>query len=105
MTQDKYDLGDGFEEQEGIRDMWLPEKPGDELTGKITEIVDGTYGRQYKLQLPDGKTATTPSHKVLQNRLAEAKVGDVVKIIFLEAAPPAVKGQNPMQMYKVGIRK
>ena len=105
MAEDKYSLGDGYEEQEGVMDMWLPDTEGDEIEGKVVEIIEGTYGPQYKLELPDGETATTPSHKVLQNRMTNVKVGDVVKIIFIGTEPPSVKGQNPMKMYKVGIRK
>jgi len=95
---------DGWKKQEGPP-MWMPEKEGEELTGVVTDVLDGLYGAQYMIK-PAGEEELikTPSHKVLVNRMAEVKKGDMVKLVFVEEQPPAVKGQNPTKMYEVYIK-
>lgn len=92
-----------WEKQEGSG-MWIPEIEGDELIGEITNIAEGTYGKQYCLKNDDGEILT-PSHKVLQNRLIKAKIGDKVKIVYKGEEPPSIKGNNPTKMYEVFIKK
>ena len=84
--------------------IWLPEKEQDELQGEVIEVLEGMYGNQYLIKAADGEIKT-PSHKVLQYRLAKAKIGDKVKIVYVGEEPPAIKGQNPTKMYDVFIAK
>jgi hypothetical protein len=43
----------------------------------------------------------TPSHKVLQNRLSDAKIGTFIKIVYLGLEKSKIKGYNAMAMYDV----
>lgn len=94
-----------WEKQESAN-FWQPEKKGDEIVGKVTEVItDGTYGVQYVILTDGGKEVMTPSHKVLQSRMKKAKVGTKVRIIYADKEPPKVKGQNPTEMYEVYFAK
>lgn len=93
-------MTDEWKKQEA-NDIWLPTQPNETLIGTVTEITEGMYGNQHTIKKDDGNIVKTPSHKVLQNRLADCAVGDVVKLVFIGEEPPSVKGQNPTKMYEV----
>ena len=97
-------MADNWIKQESAG-MWLPEKEGDELGGTITDVADGTYGRQYEVKKDNGDVVRTPSHKVLQNRMSKAEIGNRVKVVFKGEEPPSVKGQNPTKIYEVFLSK
>lgn len=84
--------------------FWSPESIDDSLIGEVVAEKDGEYGKQWTIKKEDGLLALTPSHKVLQNRMAEVKLGDFVKIIFIGEENPKLKGHNKTKMYKVFIR-
>ena len=90
-----------WEKLEGASNMWVPQNEGDELIGEVISIEEGSYGKQYTLRKEDGEEVRPPSLKVLQNRLADVQIGDLIKIIYEGEEPPAVKGQNPTKMYSV----
>ena len=81
-------------------EFWKP-KIGDELIGKIVEKKQAQFGWQYTIEAQDGRKVVTPSHKVLQNRIEGAQVGDEVKIVLTGDEAPKVKGQNRTMMYSV----
>lgn len=91
-------------EEIGIKDFWQPQ-PGEEVQGEVVEVMEGGYGTQYTIKKADGEEVTTPSHKVLQNRLASLKKGDKIKIEYLGEEPPSVKGNNPTKIYRVFKKK
>lgn len=80
---------------------WKPEIEGEELVGKVASIKSGQFGKQYVIDVDDGTQITTPSHKVLQNRMESIEEGDVVKIVFTGYSAPSVKGQSPTCLYDV----
>ena len=88
----------------GIGSMWQPEERGSCIIGEVLEIREGKFGKQWVIKTEDGEVVT-PSHKVLQNRMASVEVGMHVKVEFCGTEPPAVRGQNPMSMYKVFVEK
>lgn len=91
--------------QEGAG-FWNPEKEGEELLGEVVSIDDeGEYGRKYLLKDSEGKEVWTPSHKVLQSRMAKVKAGDMVRIVYTHDEPPQVKGHHPTKMYDVFVGK
>jgi len=92
---------DEWTERETQGDLWLPVNEKDELVGKVVEEIDGTYGSQWVIEQEDGTKVRTPSHKVLQNRMAGIAVNTEIKIVYTGEEPPTVKGQNPTKMYKV----
>lgn len=97
-------MADLYIKQEGAG-LWLPEKEGDELKGEVTDMIEGTYGNQYLIKKENGEEIKTPSHKVLQNRMAKIKTGDHIKIVYIKEEPPSVKGQNPTKIYDVYKKK
>lgn len=86
-------------------DIWLPKEKGKELVGEVVSIVEGAYGNQHVIKQEDGSELRTPSHKVLQNRMARVKVEDIVKIVYTGEELPTVKGNNATQMYEVFVKK
>lgn len=91
------------EQTSGDNNIWLPQKVSDELIGEVVDVKEaGKYGRQIVIKDERlGKSMTTPSHKVLQARLANIVKGDLVKIIYDGEQPPRVRGENPIKMYRV----
>lgn len=94
-----------WEKQEGAQDIWIPTEEGEELIGKVVNRAEGSYGPQWTIEDKEGNEHRTPSHKVLQNRMANVNPDDEIKIIYTGKEPPAVKGQNPTRMYDVFIAK
>jgi hypothetical protein len=88
-----------YKKQEGMN-FWTPENQGDAIEGVVIAMPTGEYGIQYDIETSVG-LVRTPSHKVLQNRMANAKVGMKVKIVFDGTEPPKIKGYKPTQMYTV----
>ena len=93
-----------FTKVESTGDIWKPKEKGEEKIGVVEDIIEGKFGKQYILLVGDD-AIKTPSHRVLQNRMADVKRGQTVKIIFLGTELPTVKGNNPTAMYDVYIRK
>ena len=87
------------------RSIWLPTKDGEQVVGVVWDVIEGMYGNQHVIETADGTTITTPSHKVLQNRLVKATKGQEVKIVYVGEEPPSVKGQNPTKMYEVYLKE
>ncbi len=95
----------GYEKQEGAG-IWLPKEEKEELVGEVMHINrEGLYGVQYTIKKDDGDEVLTPSHKVLQNRMQKADVGEKVKIVFIGTEPPKIRGQNPTTIYEVYFDK
>ena len=90
-----------FKEVVQDSNYWTAEKENDSIQGEITNIVSNEYGNQYEIKLDDESKVLTPSHKVLQNRMKDMKVGDYVKIQYTHEELPTVKGNNPTKFYKV----
>ncbi len=86
-------------ERESGSNIWLPKDKGEELVGKIKECIEeGMYGKNWIIENADGEIMT-PSHKVLQNRMAGLKEGAEIKIVY-EGEESSGKG-NPTRLYKV----
>jgi len=90
-----------YKKQEG--GFWTPEKDGDELEGKVIEVIEGNFGKQYIIETEKDGLMTTPSHALIQVGLRKAKVDDKVKIVFKGTEPPKVKGHSPTNLYDVFI--
>jgi len=90
-----------WEEIKSDRVLWLPEVEGSELMGEVVEITQGQYGIQLVILNKEGEKITTPSHKALQVRLFNFKVGDKLKIKFMGIELPKIEGQNGTRLYTV----
>ena len=91
-------------EKQELGNFWKPEAIGEEQIGVIDSIGedDEKYGKKYTIKQDDtGDLVVLPSHKVLQNRLVNAKVGDKVKVTYTGEELPKIKGNNPTKMYEV----
>lgn len=91
---------DGFVEQKGS-DLWLPENEGELLEGLVIDIVEGMYGTQLIIEDKYKKMIRTPSHKVLQLRLAVIKRGDQIRLVYEGEEAATKKGNNPTKLYRV----
>ena len=85
------------QEAQGI---WLPEVSGDSIEGEVVGMLAGLYGNQYIIKTSKGELRT-PSHKILQARMVDIKINDIVKIIYKGQEPPSVKGNKPTKVYDV----
>ncbi|HJX50121.1 MAG TPA: hypothetical protein VJ438_01530 [Candidatus Nanoarchaeia archaeon] len=89
-----------WEELKSEGSFWNPIKENEEIEGVVTNFLDTQYGLQ--ITLKNDKTEwTTPSHRVLQNRLEGSKIGDYIKIVFIKEELPTIKGRNGTKIYKV----
>ena len=82
-------------------DFWSPKEKGDSIEGTIVDIMNGKYGRQLVIETTDKKQIITPAHKVLQQKLSNKVVGDMIKIVFDGQQLPSVKGEKGAMIYKV----
>ena len=89
----------------GSQGIWLPDKAGEKAEGVVEEVKQGDYGVQVNIKNDEGEIITTPSHKVLQNRLTGIKVGDNIRIEYVGEELPKVKGQKPTRIYKVFVKR
>lgn len=95
---------DGWEEVKESN-FWNPEKEGDVVEGVIIAMETDNFGLRVTIEAPDKKTIILPSHKVLQTRLKNCKVGEQIKVIFEKTDLPKIKGHNPTKIYKVLKKK
>lgn len=89
---------------EGDQNIWLPTEKGTELVGSVKDVIEGKFGSQLVVVQEDNVEITTPSHKVLQNRIKNVKKDDMIKIVYTGEELPEVKGNNPTRMYDVYIK-
>ncbi len=95
---------DGWEKVESSGSFWEPEI-GETLEGVIVDIREGLFGKQWVLQDLNDVQHITPSHKVLQARMANTIKGDLVRIIFKGQDLPKIKGQQGTKLYEVFKKK
>jgi hypothetical protein len=89
------------EKIEGMN-IWMPQKIGEQLIGKIKRIeADAQFGIQATIRQQDGIEVLTPSHRWLQNCLKRLETGNEIKIVYDGEEPPKVKGQSPTRKYSV----
>lgn len=99
----------GYTEELGTQ-FWNPENDGDILEGVVVDAREGKIGdketgKSYLIENATGQY-WTPSHAVLQNRLAKVKVQDYIRIVFEgEDVTQKKKGQNAPKMYSVFRKK
>lgn len=91
---------EAWEELKGSSQIWIPNKIGESIEGTIKELKNGMYGIQAVIVNGDQQW-TTPSHKVLQSRLAECKIGDYIKITYEKEELPTIKGRQGTKIYSV----
>jgi len=94
---------DGWEEV-ADSNYWNPVIEGESVEGIITLVNKDDFGLKVTIE-NKGKAIVLPSHKVLQNRLQNCKVGDMIKVIFEKKELPKIKGHNPTNIYKVLTKK
>ena len=99
-TIDVAQTNDTWEVLEGPG-IWLPKVEGESIMGFVIATQEGAYGPQYIIEIDQNKRILTPSHKVLQNRMVNVEVGQMVKITYMGTEPATTKGYNPVQLYEV----
>ena len=93
-----------WEKQESSS-VWEPAK-GEELIGELIGSEDGKFGTQYIIKREsDGESVKMGTWKVLISRMAGAKIGDIVKIVFVGEELPTVRGNKPTKIFEVFIHK
>ncbi len=80
-------------------------KPGDEISGTLVNVRDGTYGKVYDIEQKDKTVITAPSSKVLENRISDKDIGKEIRIVYDSEIPPKLRGHNPTRLFKVFFRK
>lgn len=97
------EMNEGWEEVKA-GNYWSPDKEGEAVEGVIISIDKGQWGLKITLEQKDKKLIVLPNHAVLQSRLQNCKIGDLIKVVFEKTELPTVKGHNPTNIYKV-LRK
>jgi len=97
----KFKQNEGEKMKKEIKDeieFWMPEKIGDKLEGTVVGTFMGKFGVVTKIKNND-KVFGTPSHNVLQSKMAQVPIGSYVWIELVDIKDTD-KG-NPMRVYKV----
>jgi len=83
--EEKKENENGWEEIESPESNILkPTAIGAGILAKILEIREGTYGIEAVLNVKGmDEPKVTPAHKILQGKLEQLQVGDIVKITYL----------------------
>lgn len=84
---------------------WTPVNPNDEITGVLVDVeyaTEDTKSNKYKLQTLDGRQMQFWGKTVLDSKMAFAKKGDTIKVIFLGKKKPE-KGGKEYYDYDVQI--
>lgn len=89
-----------YEEVLPDNNLWQPENIKESIEGKIVEIEDGIFGKQYTLKVGE-QDYILPSHRTLIRRLEKLKKGDVVKVEYTGQKENSTAGKNPTNLYKV----
>lgn len=97
------EVPEGYEELESMN-FWNPEKEGDSIEGVVIGIIEGAFGKTWKIDTGEGIMGT-PSHKGLQMRMDEVKVGQTVQLIFNGEVPAKKEGHSPAKVYTVYRKK
>jgi hypothetical protein len=93
-------MEDKWEEVKSNQGIWLPTKAGEEIEGAIIGLEQNQYGIQARIETKTGELIT-PSHKVLQARLRECKIGDYIRIVFVKEELPTIKGRQGTKIYNI----
>ncbi len=82
--------------------------PGTETTGRLVDMREfpsqygeGKMAKAYVLEQENGVRRQFYGNTVLNNRLPNIQVGNMVKIVFLGTEPSPKKGQNPYKNFDV----
>jgi len=94
-----------FRKIEGTDNFWAPAKEGEIIEGDVLDIISGSFGNQHILKLDDKTTIMTPSHKILQSKLAQVKIGDYVRITYVDETESTKKGHSPTKNYEVEVEE
>jgi hypothetical protein len=93
-----------WEEVQGESGWWNPTKEGEKIEGYIKDLVEKDFGIQATISNVGVPDITTPSHRVLQNKLKSCKLGDYVQITFEKEELPTIKGKNGTKLYSIKRR-
>jgi hypothetical protein len=86
---------------------WKPAAEGEEIIGTVKAIDEAAqFGTQYIIvKDKDKEEITTPAHTVLINKMAKAKLGDHVRIVYTGEGVKQGKNRSPAQLYDVYIER
>lgn len=102
-------MNDGFTEVGG-GEVWgskdEPLKPGDQIVGEYIgtqKDVGPNNSKMHSLRTPDGDRAVWGS-TVLDGRMEQVKLGDIVRITFTGLSAKLGKFGKPFKEYKVEVK-
>jgi hypothetical protein len=85
---------------------WISEKEGDSIEGELLAVREGSYGNKvYDVRLSDGEVTTVFGTVVLESLMAQASIGQKVKIEYVGLKPSKIKGRNPTKLFKVFLEE
>lgn len=80
------ELIDDFTDEDKVtetRNFWEPVNLNDTIIGIIIKSEEGKYGKQWTLSVSEGEELTLPNLYVIDSKLKESNIGDIVKIVYL----------------------
>lgn len=85
-------------------------KSGDQITGKLSKIVDNANSREdkplhdYIIETPKGEVRVWGA-AFLEGRFSEDDIGKEIRITFTGLAAKAKKGQKPAKQFEVEVKE
>lgn len=96
--QNKQTVVGDYKEQLPLEGVWRPQEDGEQIEGVIIEKRDGSFGVEFVMLTDLAIKYTTPSHKLLQDRMHNVIEGDRVRITYKGTVETQHK---PAYVYKV----
>ena len=84
---------------------WDPTTPKESVEGVIISMDNEQFGLRVTIETAEHKQIVLPSHAVLQSRIKNCKVGEMIRVVFERQELPKVKGHNPTNIYTVLKKK
>lgn len=79
---------------------WEPLEVGDTIEGVVIMLDnDMRYGLQLTIKTKNNEDIKTPFHKILQERLKNVKIGELIRIVY-KGTLPTNRGKDA-NLYKV----
>jgi hypothetical protein len=94
--------GSGWIELKSKQEYWQPVNDGDHTEGVICDIDNAAeFGMEVSILDKEDRRITLPSHKVLQDRLWKAEIGQLIRVTYKGEMPNTNPKHRPTKIYKV----
>lgn len=96
-------VGEKIEEYGEGQYVWKPDTIGDEIEGKVTQILEGEFGEQIEIEIEDTRHVELPAHADLKKKTKEIYEGDYVWVELYDYKKSNNPEYSDKPMYRVTV--